>query len=174
MLASSALRLPSIDNSIRKHLEDSRLYNERLHGPSQEFLPRSSTTQSSAFTPGHRKFISPVLYLTKLITKFIDQYWLLFTSDQSPCFHRLRRIEVKKKITSLPRRACRRNHPRRWTKATCQEPEKSFEICFVFSALACNHLLHLLHVFKMLCHQVLVQEPILRGGPKAHWREEEG
>ena len=103
----------------------------------------------------------------------IDQYWLSLTSDQSHCFHCLRRIDLKKKITSLPHRACRRNHPRRWTKATCQEPEKGFKICF-FSSHTCNYLLHLLHIFKMLCHQVLVQEPILRGGPKAHWREEGG
>ena len=105
------------------------------------------------------------------LSPVIDQYWLSLTSDQSPCFHRLRQIDVKKKITSLPHRACRRNHPRRWTKATCQEPCEGFKICFFSSS---NYLLHLLHIFKMLCHQVLVQEPILRGGPKAHWRDEGG
>ena len=65
----------------------------------------------------------------------IDQYWLSLTSDQSPCFHHLRRIDVKKRITSLPHRACRRNHPLRWTKATCQEPCEGFNICFLVPLL---------------------------------------
>ena len=68
----------------------------------------------------------------------IDQYCLSLTSDQSPCFHCLRWIDVMKKITSLPHRACRRNHPRRWTKATCQEPCEGFKICFFLVRITCS------------------------------------
>ena len=49
-----------------------------LHGPSHEFLPLESTTQSFAVIPGQRKFISPVLYLNSIIIiVIINAMWAI-------------------------------------------------------------------------------------------------
>ena len=48
-----------------------------LHGPSHEFLPLESTTQSFAVIPGQRKFISPVLYLNSIIIVIINAIWAI-------------------------------------------------------------------------------------------------
>ena len=53
----------------RTVINKSYFLEKSLHGPSHEFLPLESTTQSSAFTPGQRKFISPELYLVTNIMR---------------------------------------------------------------------------------------------------------